>query len=134
MKITLKIKIGAVELIVSDIEKSLKWYKEKLGAQVVKYYKKWRCVDFNIGKSKLLIDMGEPNTSWGSEELKRAKERIGKSTGIIFETNNVNKTYKILKERGVKFIQPPTKTNWGETIATFIDIDGNEFKISKSSK
>ena len=133
MKLKPKIKVSAIELIVSDLEKSLNWYREKLGAHVVAEYKEWKCVNFKIGKSEVVIDMGQPDPSWGKEEYKKAKERIGKSTGIMFETDDINETYRVLKEKGVKFIQPPTKTNWGEVRAIFVDPDGNEFKIFESS-
>jgi len=125
-------RIGAVEVIVSDLEKSTQWYKEKLGAEIVAEYLYWKCIDLRVGKSEALIDLGEPDRSWGHEEYLKSKERIGKPTGIIFETRDIERAYKMLKQKGIKFTRPPTKTEWGDVIAQFIDPDGNEFKMVQS--
>jgi len=125
-------KIGAIEVIVSNFDKAIEWYKNTLGARITEEYHEWKCVELLIGKSKIEIDLGQPDKSWGSTEYKKAKSRIGTCTGIIFETSDINKTYQELKSKGVKFTTPPNKRPWGEITANFIDLDGNEFKLVES--
>jgi predicted enzyme related to lactoylglutathione lyase len=38
-------------------------------------------------------------------------------------------TYKALAERGVRFIRPPEREEWGGWIATFSDPDGNLLQL-----
>jgi lactoylglutathione lyase len=47
---------------------------------------------------------------------------------IIFECNDVDETYRELRERGVEFQSPPVQMKWGK-FSTFRDPDGNEFLI-----
>jgi predicted enzyme related to lactoylglutathione lyase len=51
---------------------------------------------------------------------------IGKFSNIVFACTNVEKTYQELREKGVEFVQPPSKETWGG-MALFKDIDGNVF-------
>jgi hypothetical protein len=41
----------------------------------------------------------------------------------------VDRTYRELRERGVKFQGPPKQEAWG-TFAFFEDVDGNQFVLS----
>ena len=121
--------IFAVEVIVRNLSKSIKWYKEKLGAKLVSNYGKWKCVDLKVGKSKVVLELGQPIKALGSFEYKNEKKMIGKPTGIIFLTNDIDSTYQKLKKRGVKFVMSPKKQRFGDKVAIFADPDGNQFKI-----
>jgi glyoxylase I family protein len=123
------VKITAVEVIVSNIERSLKWYKEKLNAKIVAEWKDWKCFDLQIGGNKIFLELGQPIKALGKEEYTREMKMLGKPTGIIFEVKNLDKTYKDLKDKGVDFLLPPHKAVFGAKLAVFKDIDGNEFKI-----
>jgi predicted enzyme related to lactoylglutathione lyase len=57
------------------------------------------------------------------------ESRIGQFSNITFYSDNVEKTYEELAARGVEFVQPPTKADWG-TAAIFKDPDGNVYVLS----
>jgi len=122
-------KITAVEIIVSDIEKSLEWYKAKLDAKIIRNWPRWKCIDIQIGKNLISLELGQPIKELGKEEYEREMKMLGKPTGIIFEVEDLDKTYKELKEKGVEFILLPHKADFNEKLAIFKDPDGNEFKI-----
>ena len=50
-------------------------------------------------------------------------------SNVVWQTDNVQKTYEELKERGVEFTQEPKTEPWG-TSAMFRDSEGNGFLLS----
>jgi predicted enzyme related to lactoylglutathione lyase len=56
------------------------------------------------------------------------EHRIGTFHSLSFVANDVEETYRELTARGVEFVTPPKKEEWG-TFATFKDIDGNTFVL-----
>jgi predicted enzyme related to lactoylglutathione lyase len=57
------------------------------------------------------------------------RDRIGSFSNVVFQSDDVEKTYKELSARGVEFQQPPVKASWG-TSSIFKDQDGNLFALS----
>jgi predicted enzyme related to lactoylglutathione lyase len=51
------------------------------------------------------------------------------SGAIAFTADDVNRTYAELKAKGVEFVSPPARADWG-TQAVFRDPEGNSFVIS----
>jgi predicted enzyme related to lactoylglutathione lyase len=54
---------------------------------------------------------------------------IGGFMNVTFMADDVEATARELMERGVEFVQPPKKADWG-TSAIFKDVDGNQFVLS----
>lgn len=57
------------------------------------------------------------------------EKRIGSMMPATFACDDIEKTYKELKGRGVEFVGPPEKQHWG-TYAMFKDSEGNRFVLS----
>lgn len=57
---------------------------------------------------------------------------IGRWTGMVFYTEDIEKTYKEYKSKGVQFTQEPTVQPWGGMEAQFADIDGNTYELVQS--
>lgn len=115
-----------IQIFVTDLDKSIAWYKEKLGMEMVSHSSEWKSATMRIGEVD--YDICQPIPKWGSNWLK-AKKNIGGLRGIFFYTDDINKTYKEMKTKGVKFLKPPFKTPWGEYKAHFVDLDSNEFSL-----
>jgi len=105
--------IGTVAVVVSDAAKAAEWYREKLGFEV----------------------KGDPKEHWVTAGIKGSEPRLHLcehkplekgNTGISFLCDDVEKAYKELSRKGVKFTKRPTKEAWG-TYAMLADQDGNEF-------
>jgi catechol 2,3-dioxygenase-like lactoylglutathione lyase family enzyme len=100
---------------------SLAFYTDKLGFKLVTdqpHDDKQRWIELRIGGSDtrfVLFTMDE--------------SRVGAFFNGALACDNVEKTYQELKERGVKFTQPPKTEPWG-AFAIFEDIDGNKFMLS----
>jgi catechol 2,3-dioxygenase-like lactoylglutathione lyase family enzyme len=122
--IKIKLKLGPIQLFVSDLEKAKRWYSNMLGMKLLKEYPKFKCILMKFGKIE--FDIGVPNPSWGKGWK---KVKVGGKTSIVFETDDIFKATNKLKKKGVRFIEEPCKKSWGEYKAVFIDPDGNEFSL-----
>ena len=115
-----------IQIFVKDLDKAVKWYKEKLGMKLIEKSDEWKSATLRF--CGVDYDICQPIPKWGSNWIK-AKRNIGGLRGIFFYTKDINKAYQELKSKGVKFQRPPFKTHWGEYKAHFIDPDGNEFSL-----
>ena len=113
--------IKFVGIPVRDQEKSLKFYTEKLGLQIM--------TDQSFGKQRW-IELGIPGADTGVVLFTPPghEDRIGTFQSISFWSDDVEKTYEQMKAKGVEFVQPPKKEMWG-TSSIFKDIDGNQFVL-----
>jgi len=53
---------------------------------------------------------------------------------IFLTVDNIDKAYKELREKGVRFLSEPKDEHWGARAATFVDPDGNKFTIETFKK
>jgi len=117
--------IKHVSIPVLDQERALKFYTEKLGFEIL--------VDQDFGEKQRWIELKLKNgltklvlfTAQGQEKL------VGTMSNIIFYTEDVQKTYEELQNKGVEFTVPPSKESWGE-YCMMKDSEGNVFCISSS--
>jgi len=101
---------------VSDGEKSAKWFKEKIGAEV-SIVGHWVLTWPKGSTAKIHLCEGEPEPG---------------NTGIAFYADDPIKEAKEMKARGVKFTRDVKKTEWG-TNGMFADPDGNEYWLKAGS-
>ena len=58
-----------------------------------------------------------------------AEQTIGGFSNVVFTSDDVERTYNELRERGVEFAQPLKHQEWG-TSCVFKDLDGNMFALT----
>ena len=107
---------------VSDQDRSLKFFTECLGFRIdtdQPYDDQQRWIELRIPGAETRIVL------FTSPEY---EDRIGGFTNITFACDDVERTYAELVGRGVKFVQSPTKADWGAS-AIFKDPDGNQFVL-----
>jgi predicted enzyme related to lactoylglutathione lyase len=111
-----------VSIPVRDQEKSLKFYTEKLGLEIM--------TDQAFGNQRW-IELGIPgaDTRVVLFTLPGQHDQIGKHQPVTFWSDNVQQTFEQLSKKGVEFLQPPKTEHWG-TSAIFKDTDGNQFVLS----
>lgn len=106
---------------VRDQEKALHFYTKKLGFEIVtdQPFDDQRWIELSIpGAESQLVWFTPPSH----------ETRIGGFQPIVFWTDDVDKTYAELNARGVKFVSPPKREQWG-TSSIFADEDGNQFVL-----
>jgi predicted enzyme related to lactoylglutathione lyase len=108
-----------------DQTRALKFYTESLGFEVATdqpFNDKQRWIELRIAHSQTRVVLFTPE---GHEE------RIGTFFNGSIACDDVEATYRQLRQRGVEFIQEPQKQPWG-TFAKFNDPDGNQFVLSST--
>lgn len=101
-----------VAVVVSDVKRSVQWYKDKLGLEIRESEGHWVTV--------------APKGSNVVLHLCETKPLEQGNTGIAFYVDDLDKTYSEMSGKGVEFTTIPKKTEWG-SFAMFKDPDGNEF-------
>ena len=116
--------IKLVSIPVTDQEKALEFYTEKLGFKVL--------TDQPFDDSQRWIELKIPgaDTRVALFTANEHKSWIGGFLNLTFHTDDLKKTYEQYRERGVEFTAPPTKQEWG-SFALFKDLDGNQFCLSQ---
>jgi serine phosphatase RsbU (regulator of sigma subunit)/predicted enzyme related to lactoylglutathione lyase len=124
------LRIFKSNVFVRDHDKSLKFYVEQLGFQVVAdarfEFGRWVAVAPPDGST--ILALLAPKR--GSENYKL----IGRHTQIGFIAEDILATYELWRSRGVEFHQPPQSQLWGGTFAGFCDPDGNKFELLGSDE
>ena len=113
--------------MVHDQDRSLRFYRDQLGFNLVVDARmesgdRWVAVAPPDGTAILALVAPKP----GSEEYKF----IGRSTDIIFVTEDVTAKFQEWSERGVSFHHPPQTPRWGGIYTRFEDLDGNSFGLA----
>jgi catechol 2,3-dioxygenase-like lactoylglutathione lyase family enzyme len=113
--------IKFASIAVDDQDRALAFYTEKLGFKVASdqpFTEKIRWIELKIPGADTKVVLFSPPGS-----------KPGGFQNIVFQSDNVQKTYDELKARGVEFTHEPKTEQWG-TSATFRDSEGNLFLVS----
>jgi catechol 2,3-dioxygenase-like lactoylglutathione lyase family enzyme len=114
--------IKFVSIPVTDQDRALAFYTEKLGFRVVTdqpFDEKQRWLELGIPGAEtciVLFNMGDA-------------VKPGSLTNVVFWTDDVQGTADELKSKGVEFVMEPKRFDWG-TASIFKDVDGNRLMLS----
>jgi predicted enzyme related to lactoylglutathione lyase len=111
-------------VIVSDMARSVEFYRDKLGIPLKFESPEW--TEFATGATTLALHGGGvPATQTPSGD---ASKTAG-ACSIGFNVDDVDKTYEELKAKGIRFVMPPTQRE-GEGIRLAVAIDPDGLAIS----
>lgn len=102
-------KLGAIMLLVSDLERSIAFYRDVLGLDVEKHSDHWAQAD--VGGTSLGLHVAPEG---GAAEA---------SFSLIFDVDDLDDTFGKVTERGVTAVDDPQDEPYGK-IATVHDPDG----------
>jgi predicted enzyme related to lactoylglutathione lyase len=138
-------KIGCLEIPVSDVKKAVSFYENVLGLKKTYEHPVW--ASFNVGGVTFaLAASGTKKSEKGAKvckscslcvlryaagKMKLDKEAPTATSVIYFEVENLDETYKNLKEQGVRFITEPKEQGWGGRTAVMLDPDNNIIVLSE---
>ena len=111
-------KVGAVILLVSDMEKSVKFYRDNLGLPVKTKSRDW--TEFFNKDTVLALHPAK----------KKSNLKAGPGMLVGFEVGDLDGTVKRLKEKKVKFFKKPKEEPFGKH-AIVQDPDGHLISIAQ---
>ena len=117
-------------LVVSDIERSKRFYADVLGAEVYREYGGTSCVLSFLGSWLLLVTGGGPTKDKPDVTFSTPQEPNEISHAMTIRVPDCQAAYETLQARGAEFLTPPV--NWGSEIRAFFrDPDGHLFEMSQ---
>jgi len=105
--------VSMIMLGVRDLEKSLSFYRDRLGIDVRQRIPGFAFLD----SGALTIVLSEP--------LAKNVSPLAGATEVIFSVNDVRASYEALKNQGVEFSQDPRNVSGPMWAANFRDPDGH---------
>ena len=111
-------KIGYVNIRVSDFERALEFYQKTLGLKL-------KFADRDFGYASFFA--GPINLGIAKDE----QANVGVHTGVGFVVADLDARYAELAARGVRFTMKPEKQPWGGYMSLFADPDGNVFYLDQ---
>ncbi len=115
-------KVGAVILLVSNMEKSIKFYSDTLELPVKSRSKDW--TEFFNNDTVLALHPAP------EKKKKKMMLKTGSGTLVGFEVTDLDSTIKKLKEKRVKFFKRPKEEPFGKH-AIVQDPDGHLISIAE---
>jgi lactoylglutathione lyase len=120
-------KLATAALYVEDQEKAVEFWTKRAGFEVHR--------EEAMGKAARWIEVGPP----GAESClviypkSMMHDWAQRRPSIVFECDDITKTYEEMRGRGVEFTESPKEMAWGP-FAIFVDPDGNGFGLRARAK
>jgi catechol 2,3-dioxygenase-like lactoylglutathione lyase family enzyme len=121
--------LALVALVVDDYDPAIRFYTEILGFQVLE--------DTVLSETKRWVVVAPRGKGTCSLLLAKAaneeqKSRVGNQTGgrvfLFMHTDDFQRDFDTLVEKGVRIIREPTYESWGR-VAVFADLYGNYWDL-----
>jgi len=109
------VKIRYVIEFVADMGRAVKFYRDVVGWSLKFESPEW--TEFQTGETTFALHPASRENPAGKIEL-----------GLVVE--NLQQSYEELKEKGVRFLMPPTKQDYGGKLARFEDSEGMPWSLA----
>jgi catechol 2,3-dioxygenase-like lactoylglutathione lyase family enzyme/uncharacterized protein YciI len=119
--------VDRVTIVVRDQGKAQRWYEDVLGLRVRDEDHDSGYLELALGRGAVGIVLVAPRPAWGEPYYSEAVGRIGRATGIVFETDSIVALDLRLRHGGARITEAPRPQPWGGATIRFTDPDGNEF-------
>lgn len=120
-------------LVVSELQRSLQFYVERLGAAVLKAWVSYAVLRLGAGRIHL-VTPGPPTDDKPGISLVGPADRNHPTGEVVLHVNDCHQVYAALVERGVRFLGPPNEPAWGGEIRCFLqDPDGHLIELSQTT-
>ena len=117
-------------LVVADLERAKRWYRDVLGAEIQGEYGGSSCVLRFLDAWLLLVTGGPPTTDKPTVTFAAPDDSDRVAAELIIGVPDCRHAHAVLEGRGARFLAPPVEYPW-EVRAFFRDPDGHLFEISE---
>jgi catechol 2,3-dioxygenase-like lactoylglutathione lyase family enzyme len=120
-------------LVVSDYTRSLAFYRDVLGATIVREISDTLCL-LSFGGSEIMLTVGgDPTKDKPTVTFASPTDANRVTSELVIRVPDCLAAYEVLRSRGAKFLTPPV--DWGyEVRAFFRDPDGHLLELSQSGQ
>lgn len=117
--------LAHIALVVDDYDKAIEFYTQKLNFDLIEDTrlsgtKRWVLVAPKKSKECALLLAKAAN----EDQTKAIGNQTGGRVFLFLSTDNVERDYNAMKEKGVEFVREPSLEPYG-TVAVFKDLYGN---------
>jgi len=109
------LKLTHVIEFVADMDRTVKFYRDVIGLPLKFQSPGWS--EFATGETSLALHPASESKRAGSVELG-------------FHADDLAKFHQEMSAKGVRFSMPPTKQDYGRTLAQFVDSEGAHSSVS----
>lgn len=119
-------------LVVGELEPSLRFYREVLGAELYREYGGTSAVLQFHGTWLLLVTGGDPTADKPTVTFAPPSDPDRVEHAMTIRVDDCRASYETLRSRGAEFLTPPH--DWGAEIRCFFrDPDGHLLEISEAA-
>ena len=120
-------------LVVSDYARSLAFYRDVLGATIVREISAALCL-LSFGGGEIMLTVGgDPTQDKPTVTFASPTDPDKVTSELVIRVPDCLAAYKVLRSRGAEFLTPPV--DWGyEVRAFFRDPDGHLLELSQSGQ
>jgi predicted enzyme related to lactoylglutathione lyase len=111
-------KLNYVIKFVAEMDRAVKFYRDVLGFPLKFQSPGWS--EFSTGETSLGLHPASEKNPAGSVELG-------------FSVTSLEKFHQEMSARGVQFSMPPTKQDFGGTLAQFLDSEGGPCSVAEEA-
>lgn len=117
--------IAHIALLVDNYDKAIEFYTQQLNFILIE--------DTILSETKRWVLVAPPGSTGcclllakaaNDEQYNRVGNQAGGRVFLFLHTNNFQRYYKSMKEKGVRFVKEPVNEKWGR-VAVFEDLYGN---------
>jgi predicted enzyme related to lactoylglutathione lyase len=108
-------KLNYLIKFVGDMDRAVRFYRDVIGLPLKFESPGWS--EFSTGETALGLHPASPQNPAGSVELG-------------FSVPDLEKFHKEMTAKGVQFTMPPTKQDFGGTLAQFVDSEGGHCSVA----
>ena len=112
-------RISKTIVLVSDMSRSVEFYRDRLGLELITQTSDW--AEFDTGTTRLALQPG------GDPDAPQSHRAAGRLS-ISFEVDDVVDAHDKLLAEGVTFTHPPVRQDFG-LLAVFHDPDGLQIML-----
>ena len=120
-------------LVVSDLQRSVSWYRDVLGAKLTGEYGGTSAVFDYDGAWLLVVTPGGETADKPGTEFVPPPDPSKISHSVTIRVPDCRAAYEMLRARGARFLTEPHESAW-EVRCFFRDPDGHLFEISERKR
>ncbi|KXK14594.1 MAG: glyoxalase/bleomycin resistance protein/dioxygenase [Chloroflexi bacterium OLB15] len=131
-------RLSVTTIWVKDLNEALRFYTEKLGFEIRADVRngdyRWLTVGMKTQPDlEIHLELAKAGARFTEEEAEQINKLLdaGKLGGGPWKTDDCQKTYEMLVEKGVEFLQPPTDRPYGIIESVFKDNSGNVMVLAQ---